>query len=893
MDIRNLTVCGNFPNHRTLQESLTMRCSCCPEPEQPPVGYRPPVCAFDVRKDHAWRSEKIRVRDVDLPILCGEDADLGRQHITEILRARDGEPKAGQCAQTAVQRLFTKRLVESANRSIRESEYVVPSTSDATHAPEDVGHKGSVLISLSQQGYPVPDFVVLTTQTYRERDRVLDEALTLAIADLESLTLQTLEPTTSPLILAIRCALPRYHPGIMPTFLNAGVTRTSHFRLRSTLGPEAADRIYLNTLGHLLGSMDPDWAPRRGSPEQLLPESGDVRRLIEELEERVGQREPLLLEDPRHQVRFFVQKAYRFYEDNRDLLLTLSRGVPYEPAIIVQKMVCSVRERDSYAGVLYSRHAQTGEGCQLDTARNIFGEAIMSGGVRPNQTGFRDPAEIEKTFPAVHHFAPLLASLEQTFESPVSIEFAVETMGPHQFFALLQVNESTLTGQAALLSTVNLHTAGTIAAHRVMELIRPYHLKQLESDQIDVRQLSRLQPFCSGVQVLPRSVVSARLYFSTEAALQAKRRGETVCLCKQTFSPNDTAVMQEMNGMVCMASAAIHVITICQSCGVPALLNLEQDAVVLRPNGVLQNRAGLEIRQGEWITLSSRLHRLYQGRIAGYRSARLVRYMKEEQVEFDSDEERRYYDRLVRAYRIYQEVVRGLDTEQIATLKKLIRIVNLDLRGRAGRARELVNEWFDARPGHYVAGVLASDLGDHLEQATLFGMLTLERQLRFFRLACERCWSDELSGYSAGAFMLGRFVNTRLPVALWQGLSATHIAVLVNEWILFLKYLDVLQHVGERRLNRARKQILENGLRPLQLHARGIKNLIPLKLSDQKLEEIRTRLPPWSDPQSAGLLDLLNQSYSRFYDYDTPWSLGELKRLCDQEHLPIPGPQEL
>jgi hypothetical protein len=820
------------------------------------------------------------------------DAALGRRHLTEILRARDGEPQAEQCTQTAVRHLCTKRLLESAGRSIRENAYVVPSTSDATHAPEDVGHKGSVLISLSQQGYPVPDFVVLTTRTYRERDRVLDDALTLAIADLERLTLHTLGPPAAPLILAIRCTLPRYHPGIMPTFLNAGVTRTSHSRLQSTLGPEAADRIYLNTLGHLLGSMDPEWDPRQGSPEQLLPGSVDVRRLMTELEERVGEREPLLLEDPRQQVRFFVEKAYRFYEDNRDLLLTLGRGAAYEPAIIVQKMVCSVRERDSYAGVLYSRHAHTGEGCQLETARNIFGEAIMSGGVQPEQTAFRDPAEIEETFPAVHHFAPLLAPLEREFESPVSIEFAVETAGPHQFFALLQANESTLTGQAALLSTINLHASGTIAAQRVMELIRPYHLKQLESDEINIQHLSRLHPFCSGVQVLPRSVVSARLYFSTEAALQAKRRGEAVCLCKQTFSPNDTVVMREMNGMVCLASAAIHVITICQSCGVPALLNLEQDSVVLRPNGVLQNRAGLEIRQGEWITLSSRLHRLYQGRIAGYRSARLVRYMKEEQVEFDSAKERRYYDRLVKAYRTYQELVHGLDTEQIATLKKLIRIVNLDLRGQADRARKLVNEWFDARPGQYVDGVLASDLGDHLEQATLFGMLTLERQLRFFRLACDRCLRDELSGYSAGAFMLGRFVNTRMPVTLWQALTAAQIAVLINEWILFLKYLDVLQHVGERRLNRARKQILENGLRTLPLHARGVKNLISLKLSDQKLEDVRSCLPPWSDPQSAGLLELLNQNYSQFYDYDAPWSVGELERLCVQEHLPIPGPQE-
>jgi hypothetical protein len=168
----------------------------------------------------------------------------------------------------------------------------------------------------------------------------------------------------------------------------------------------------------------------------------------------------------------------------------------------------------------------------------------------------------------------------------------------------------------------------------------------------------------------------------------------------------------------------------------------------------------------------------------------------------------------------------------------------------------------------------------------------MDRQVRFYRLACDRCLREGRSGYTAGAFMLGRFVNTSQPVALWRALTPERIAVLVNEWILFLKYLDVLQHVGERRLNRARKQILQNGLRTLALHARGVKTLMSLKLSGRDLSLVLAALPPWSDPQSAELLRLLGQPYHMFYDYDAPWSFDELKRLCARADLPVPAPGE-
>jgi hypothetical protein len=84
--------------------------------------------------------------------------------------------------------------------------------------------------------------------------------------------------------------------------------------------------------------------------------------------------------------------------------------------------------------------------------------------------------------------------------------------------------------------------------------------------------------------------------------------------------------------IISLTSAAIHVVTICQSLGIPALLSLEKNGVELRPDGRLVNSAGREIQERDWITLSSRRETLYQGE-AKFAPGRLLRYIKRESVQ--------------------------------------------------------------------------------------------------------------------------------------------------------------------------------------------------------------------------------------------------------------------
>jgi hypothetical protein len=268
-----------------------------------------------------------------------------------------------------------------------------------------------------------------------------------------------------------------------------------------------------------------------------------------------------------------------------------------------------------------------------------------------------------------------------------------------------------------------------------------------------------------------------------------------------------------------------------------------------------------------------------------------MRYMKGEQVELAEDERQTYED-MAYAYRFYQQLVRGLKLDQISKLNDLIRLVNLELRGEADEARNLVRGWFDGHEQAYVEEVLRSEMGDHLNQHTLFDLLTLDRKIRFFKDALAKCSREKVSGYSAGAFMLGRFLSLPQPVAFWRAFTATETALLVNEWLLFEKYIQVLHEVGERKVVRAKKKILQEGLAELPLSAFMVKCLIPLKLSGALFEAVRRSRPPWTDPQMIQVVELLERPYKEFYDFGAAWSLQELEKFCREENRPLPGPDD-
>lgn len=608
-------------------------------------------------------------------------------------------------------------------------------------------------------------------------------------------------------------------------------------------------------------------------------------QLVQRLYDEIKSLDPRLLTDPIYQTAFFVSQAYKNYNDNLSLIRSLSKGEMPPPCIILQQMVCTVKGERSYAGVLNSRHSKTGVGAELNFARKIFGEEIMTGTVRTEEITISDLKEIKDRFPAVHHFFPLLAKLEKDYQVPVTIEFAVE----EELFALLQLNPAQLTGQAMYKATWDLCRAGVIPPEKVSELIQGYHSRQMKSPSIDRSSLNELKVFCQGASLLPRTAVSAKVYFSTKEALAAKERGESVCLFKRSFSPTETLDIEKMDVIVCLTSFPIHIVTICQGHGIPALSDIEKYGATLADDGRIINSEGLEIKEGDWITVSSNQKILYMGK-AEYSENRLFQYINDKKNITLDDKEKKLFPKLAAAYLGIEGLMKGSISK--LTFRDVIKYLQVGREEDKDEKKKFVNQWFDFNELPYLEEIFQSGFGDHHDQIELYNHLTTDRKIKLFKSALARCKDKKLSGYKAGWFILGCFASQQQPIAFWKAFSSSEISAIINEWVLFKKYRDILSEVGERKIQQARERILTKGLDQLLLNKAMLDGFMTLKLSKNHLN-LNDTIAEGNDPQTKEVIDLLLEPYSTFFDYDKPWSIGTLENICKQEQIPIPDKDDI
>lgn len=761
-----------------------------------------------------------------------------------------------------------------AQHPLYNSDELITTLVDGDFTDEQISYKGRMLLDLTRNCYPVPDFCILTAKAFEQPER-LEELLEQAIHNLEVMTSYKLGSSHSPLVFAIRCAMPQYIPGLMPTLLNIGVTRQAYHGLDSRrVG--TANRVYLSTLHSLCQMLGIERKYNRNDIE-LTPDEQCQR--IDSMEKAIVDARPdgsRLLTDSHYQALCLVRYVRDFYINNQDLILTFMQGKQAYPSFILQRMVWTIGNEESYPGVLYSHHSRTGQGRQIETYRNIFGEEIMTGDVTSTDIAYTDRQQIKTLYPAVFHFDPLLDSLEQRHHSPVTIEFAVETR-PRKIslFAVLQLNMSEMTGRAALVSAISLLDRGMISEHDVMTLIKPYHLRQIVSDSIDDRSMAQLDFFGKGLSVLPRTAITATLCFSASQAQELKRNGVSVCLCQERFVPEDTITLGELDAILSMSPAAIHVVTACRGYGIPALMDLHNYGIRKQGNSLV-NQSGMVINELDKITISSKQQSIYKGS-AAYKPARFTKYLNHQPVKLEP-EEVGFFEEMKRAYLRYQQIVTSDKAAFITDVNKLARLIRCDLQDKSDMARDIVNNWYSDNADLYLRQVLQSKMGDHLDQSRVFNFLSPNRKVHFFQKAADICIAQKLSGLKAGSFMLGRFVANPLPTSLWNQLSDRDVAFLLNEYVLYEKYLHVLEEVGEIKLARAHSRIETEGIDNMIINNFDLYNFVTLLDSTHDWNNIALHLEHIEHQDNTHLLvEKLSQPIGNLFDLSKSWIAAEVE----------------
>lgn len=878
MKVASFRIRASYPNYFMVnlyaQKGIEVFNHDSEDPENTLEGNKPGTVMYRLEGDSTDTVREFPPRWYDMYRLLRLSGEKKKHFLEMLLEERENGVAPAELTES--RKAFREECQQYVtNHPLVDNDCLITTLTSGEFTDEGISYKGRMLLDLTRNSYPVPDFCIITAKAFSQPER-LSQLMELAIHDLEIMTKCTLGDSHNPLVFAIRCAMPQYIPGLMPTLLNIGVTRTAHEALRKMYDDTMANRVYLSTLHSIAEMLGIEHKYQR-SDISLSAQAQQER--IGELEKRICNVDERLTSDAHYQALRLTQYVRKFYEENSDLILTFMQGKQAFPSLILQRMVWTIGNNESYPGVLYSRHSRTGSGKQIESYRNIFGEEIMTGDVTTDDLAYHDRNEIRHQFPAVYHFDPLLKKLEARYKTPVTIEFAVETR-PHQLslFSVLQLNASEMTGRAALVSAINLRKEGHIDDIHVMDLIKPYHLRQIVSASIDDKSLSKLQFFGHGLSVLPRTAISARLCFSIGKARELKAKGDNVCLCQEHFVPEDTITLNEVDAILSMMPAAIHVVTACRGYGIPAFMDLHAYGISIKGDSIV-NDNGVSIKEGETLTVSSRRQHIYKG-AADYRPARFTKYLQGAPVEL-SVEEKSFFEEMKVAYLHYQRIVNSQQALYITDINKLARLIRCDLHDKPKKAADIVNSWYETRPDDYVDGVLKSRMGDHNDQSRLFNLLTTERKIDFFRRIYRICVSKGISGLTAGSFMIGRFTARPLPVEMWQALEDETIAFLLNEYVLYEKYQQVLQEVGEIKLARAHSRIETEGIDNMVLRNFDLSNFIPLLYANRDWGKIADALENLEHQDNTHLLvEMLNKPIEEIFDMSTSW-----KRALVEETL--------
>jgi len=816
-----------------------------------PPGYIPAEIDY-TETDGTART--ISVRDYDVRSLDRVPPAKALEHLNLIHLARRGQAIAASELARRTAETHAPIRTRFAGAEMAENEHVIPYTTPLLHPEAQVSNKGAVLLQLTRWGIATADFTILGSSCYGLSPSGREEHLWEAVRDLEILSGRKFESSRNPLLLAMRSAMPFYLPGYMPTYLNVGVTSALLPGLVRRYGEAGAARILLNNRKTILEALDPEAFRLVEKDLRVDLEAGQNLAQAHRIERLIGGVAPGLLEDAHAQARFFLARIYAYYEDRLDVLRNFMSREICRPAVIVQRMVCSAIDDRSYAGVLYSRHPRTGKGVFLQFARAVFGEDLMTGRLRPEERHFLSREEARRDFPAVYHVWDRLTQLETIFEGPVMIEFT----GVHGTFTTLQANAAEMPGTGMLQAIMDMYRAGRVTADRVRELVKPYHIRQIESDAIDPKSLHSLTPFGRGLSVLPRAAATGRVYFSAAAAKRAREAKAAVnpILVKERFTPTDVIDMQSAGGLCSLSPAAIHVVTSAQNLGIPVLLNLEEDGISLdAAKRALINREGREIREGDWVSISSRLRSLYAGQ-AVFAPARLLRFMAGEKVPL-TPEERPLFEALASCYREFRAILEGVDAGCFESLQDLGHAIQNGRLQDDPRQADFVNRAFDANRPELARRLLDVTLGSHYINLAAFRLLSPDRRIGLFKDVLALGREKGLSGYRAGAFVVGSFVKPDAAPSFWEEFEPWEIASLLNEWLLHQKYLSVLDAVGERRVNRARTVILAQGLGEVFIHRGWAADFKGLIASRVDLGKVLCEAGGGCDPQLPQMLELL------------------------------------
>jgi pyruvate,orthophosphate dikinase len=510
-----------------------------------------------------------------------------------------------------------------------------------------LGGKGANLAEMANLGLPVPPGFTISTDACRaylgsaergepELPEGLEGEIDVHLTALEKEMGKALGQADDPLLVSVRSGAAFSMPGMMETVLNVGLNDES---VRGLAQQASDERFALDSYRRLLtmfgktvlgigGERFEDaldvLKERVGATNDLELGADDLQELIgtykELIEQETGRPFP---QEPREQLGLAVRAVFDSWNTDRAVLYRRQERIPSDlgTAVNVQSMVFGNLGMDSGTGVAFTRDPASGaQGVYGDYLQNAQGEDVVAG-IR-NTVPLRDLKGIDEA--AYGDLMSIMQRLEEHYRDLCDIEFTVE----RGKLWMLQTRVGKRTAAAAFRIALQLADQGLITLDEALDRVTGGQLAMLMFPQFDPDADREL--LAKGMNASPGAAVG-KAVFDSPTAVEWAESGERVILVRRETNPDDLHGMVAAAGVLTSRGGKTsHAAVVARGMGRTCVCGADDLDVDVR-NGRFRNAAGVEVHEGDVISIDGTTGEVFHGDVPVMDSA-VVRYFEGDQV---------------------------------------------------------------------------------------------------------------------------------------------------------------------------------------------------------------------------------------------------------------------
>ncbi|NND08927.1 MAG: pyruvate, phosphate dikinase [Saprospiraceae bacterium] len=537
-------------------------------------------------------------------------------------------------------------------------EFGAPKTDGNSTMKNLLGGKGANLAEMCLIGMPVPPGFTISTEActhYYSKGKeellaLVRDEMASAVKSLESKTGKLFGDVSNPLLLSVRSGARISMPGMMDTVLNLGINDEVVEGMAKNPDQERlawdSYRRFIHMYGDVVMAMkpilkdDPDpfeeiinkLKKERNIQEDNQLTTADLKNLCQlyrdKIKERIGQDVP---QDPWEQLDHSVMAVFDSWMGKRAIQYRKINNIPSDwgTAVNVQAMVFGNINDDSATGVAFTRDPATGE-------KQFTGEYLINAQGEDVVAGIRTPlqitkigsqrwaeravvseeerlakyASLEEQMPKMYQelFAAQNA-LEQHYRDMQDLEFTIE----NQKLWILQTRTGKRTGQAMLNISMDMLDEGLISVEEAINRNEAAKFDELLHPVFEKDALEKANLLAQGLPASPGAATGQVVFFAEDAE-EWTNADKKVILVRIETSPEDVqgmhvaqGILTSRGGMTSHAAVVARGMGKCCISGAGSLhINYQQRKMEVD---------GIEIKEGDWISLDGTSGIVYQGKI--------------------------------------------------------------------------------------------------------------------------------------------------------------------------------------------------------------------------------------------------------------------------------------